>query len=62
MWYGEILMDSDISSVWLKISWRMIYHGPINAWKLDVLNFDSLAGKRQNIKIFPIKFLRYTVH
>ena len=39
----------------------VFHHTPVNTFskQFDGLNFDNLAGKFQNIKIFPIKILRY---
>ena len=40
----------------------VFHYTPVNALlQFDKLNFGGLAGKGQNVKISPVRILRYTV-
>ena len=57
-------MDTDSSNIWQKIFWRIVtvfHYTPVNAKQFDGLNIDSLAGSVKNVKISPVKILRYMV-
>ena len=64
---GEILTDTDFKNLTENILTDGHFHLPyickhcIVLKQFDGLNFDGPAGKRQNVKISPVKILRYTV-